>query len=359
MNTYLKDLIEIPSVSTNIAANKQAVDYMQTFLTERGLFCERFTFSEHDALVATTKKGNKRPKVLLAVHIDVVPAPPEMFALTERDGKYYGRGVFDMKFAAASYMEAIDLLGDDVHTLDIGIMVTTEEEMGGLEGVAQLVDLGYLPEVVILPDGAHDWQIETLAKGFLYSKVEVTGKAAHGSKPWDGDSATYKLLDFLQELRAFFSEQTLHSNTLNIGMLEGGAAKNQIPPYASASLDIRFISPDEKRKIEVRINELCAKYGAVYTEEPLRGAPCINSLSDPLIAPFIDSIRSVVGIDSSGTISTGASDARFFAEKGIPAIICRPAGGGQHADGEWIDKAGYEQYAHVLVNYLQKVARSQ
>jgi succinyl-diaminopimelate desuccinylase len=294
---------------------------------------------------------------MLTAHLDVVPGADELFTVREEDGKFFGRGVFDMKLAIASYMTIVDALGDDLHNYDIGIMITTDEEIGGLEGAKRLVDIGYRPAICFLPDGAQDWQIETFAKGFCYGRVSVKGTTAHGSRPWEGDSATFKLIDLLGELKAYFADQTLNTSTLNIGTISGGVAKNQIPAHASATIDIRFISEEDHAEIIDMIESLCQKYDATFLEEPLEGHPCVNELTHPLIKPYVESVKKITGEEASGTISFGASDARFFAGVGISSIISRPHGGGQHAATEWIDKQGCLQYPEVLMDYLQKVAR--
>ncbi|MGF7229067.1 MAG: M20 family metallopeptidase, partial [Candidatus Saccharibacteria bacterium] len=343
--------------SSDKAANHRALDYIQTFLAERGMFIARHEFNGYGALVATTVEGSRTPKVMLAAHVDVVPGPDSIFALRHEDGKFLGRGVFDMQFAIASFMQVVATLGGRTRNYDFGIMITTDEEVGGLNGTAKLIEMGYKPSVCVLPDGARDWQIETFAKGFIYGKFEVQGKAAHGSTPWEGDSATFRLINLLHDFKHYFADQTLNTNTLNISIIEGGAAKNQIPAYASAHIDVRLLSMVDYAKINEVITMLCAKHGATYAEEPLGGHPCVNNLDHPLIQPFAESIKAVTGVITTGTISYGASDARFFATIDVPCIICRPAGGGQHADGEWIDAAGCVQYSDVLIDYLNKVAK--
>lgn len=358
MEKYLQELVAMPTISSDKDANNTALDYIQDHLTQRGLYIKRFDFNGYGALVATTRKDAHDPKVLLAAHLDVVPGPAKLFQLTSDETKFYGRGTFDMKFAIAAYMQTIDNLESDITKYDIGVMITTEEELGGMDGVKQLVnDEGYRPKVVILPDGAADWKIETLAKGFIYGHINVRGRAAHGSMPWNGDSATFKLLDLLQELKSFFAGQTLNTNTLNISMLTGGDAMNQIPAHASASIDVRFLSNSECERIESFIEELCIKYDGEYSKEPLEGHPCINDLSRPLVAAFAESVKNITGTTSGEIMSCGASDARYFAGVDVPAVICRPSGGGQHADSEWIDKKGCLQYPDVLVDYLNKIAK--
>lgn len=357
METYLRDLVAMPTVSNDQEANNLALDYLQTFFDDRGLHCMRYSFNGYGALVATTKKADKTPKVMLTAHLDVVPGPAALFNLRQDDQNFYGRGVFDMKLAIAAYMSVVETLGDDVGSYDIGVMITTEEEIGGLNGVRQLINMGYKPSICILPDGAKDWQIETFAKGFTYGHVAVAGTSAHGSMPWEGDSATFRLIDLLHDLKADFAAQTLNTKTLNIGIIEGGAAKNQIPAHAHATLDIRYMTNEEHDEVIATIERLCEKHGATFTEEDLGGYPCVNDLSHSLIRPFAESIQKITGIDVTGTVSYGASDARFFAGIGVQSIITRPPGGGQHADTEWVDKKGCLQYPEVILDYLNKVAR--
>jgi succinyl-diaminopimelate desuccinylase len=357
MIDYLRHLMSFKTVSADKQANRQAVDYLEAFFAQRGLFVKRYTFDGFASLVATTKPDALRPKVMLAAHLDVVDAPNELFELQETDTKLMGRGTFDMQFAIAAYMQVIDTLAGQLDQYDLGIMLTTEEEIGGLNGVKPLIDAGYRPEVVVLPDGATDWKIETFAKGVIYGTVTVTGKAAHGSMPWEGSSASLKLVDLLATIKQRFADQGLDTNTLNVGMLSAGQAVNQVPAVATSSIDIRYINKEDYSKLIDFIHATCAAHDATFNEIALFGWPCVNNIHHPLIKPFADSVEKIIGQTPTGTVSYGASDARFFAGVDIPAIICRPPGGGQHADGEWIDKQGFLQYPFVLIDYLDKIAR--
>lgn len=357
MEHYLQTLVAQKTVTSDQAANQNALDYLQRFFESHGLHCFRYTSNGYGSLVATVKKNDKTPKVMLAAHIDIVPGPNEVFMLREHQGKWLGRGVFDMKFAIAAYMQLLDELGDTIQNYDLGIMITSDEEIGGTQGVGKLVELGYHPSVCILPDGSKDWQIETFAKGVIHGTLHTRGKASHGSMPWDGDSATFKIIDLLHELKQHFADQTLNTNTLNIGTLQGGEVLNQTPASASAALDIRYMKPSDRQVILDVLSTLCEKYDTSFDEINVHGHPVVNELSHPLIQPFAESVTRLTGAAVSGIVSHGGSDARFLAPVGVPCIICRPHGGEQHADGEWISRQGAEQYVAVLRDYLDTVAR--
>ncbi len=85
------------------------------------------------------------PTVLLYAHHDVQPAddadwvtPP--FSLTERDGRWYGRGAADCKGNVIAHLTALRALhDDDTAGFGVGIRVVIEgsEEAGG-EGLDHL-----------------------------------------------------------------------------------------------------------------------------------------------------------------------------------------------------------------------------
>lgn len=355
MEEYLRKLIAFPSVSTNQQANNQLLDYVSTFLEERGMHIARFDVDGFGSLVATTKPDDKTPKVMLTAHTDVVPGDYSLFKLKEIDGKFTGRGTYDMKFAIAAYMAVVDTLGDNLKRYDFGIMLTSDEELGGYKGVHYLLKQGYRPAIGLLPDGGDNWQIETLAKGLFHGHIDVIGKTSHGSRPWEGDSATFKLIDILTRVKALFASQSAMTTTLNISQIQGGETMNQVPAEARAGIDIRFLSTEHLTVLRKQIEEICAAHDATLTEN-LFGHPCITDLDDPLVAAFARSITEVTGVKVTGSTSLGATDARFFAAEDIPCIVVEPFGGDRHAKTEWMNKQACLQLPEVIQHYLDKVA---
>lgn len=357
MDTYLQKLISFKSTSNDQEVSSQAIDYLIAFCKSHNLHITEYEFDGFRAFTATTAKDTMNPKVCLGAHIDVVPGEPELFTLREQDGKYFGRGVYDMKFAIAAYMHIIDSLGDDLKNYDLGLMITSDEELGGQSGVKKLVAQGFKPGVCILPDGGQDWNIETLAKGMMFGKLEVKGKTAHGSRPWEGDSAIVRIAAAIQEINDSFREQKKDTNSVNFGVISGGEAINQIPAYASVTLDIRYMQPQDYATIIKTITEIAERHGAAYTKS-FADPPCITDLQHPMVAPFVQSITAITGHKVGGTMSIGGSDARFFATVDVPCILTHPEGGKQHAEGEWISKHGYEQFIEVLLDYVNKIAKN-
>lgn len=356
MEYYLRQLISMPTVSSDHAANNKALDYLQAFFEERGLYVMRYSFNGVGSLVATIKKDDKTPKVLLAAHLDVVPGEPAQFTLRKEEGKYFGRGVFDMKLAIAAYMQVVDTLHYNLSDYDFGIMITADEEVGGSNGVERLVDLGYHPEICILPDGAENWEIEVLAKGLWWSRLRVNGVAAHGSRPWEGDSASFKMIDLLHDIKQAFANQAPLTDTLNIGTMRSGETVNQVPAYAEADLDIRYLSEESLQKVKDEILQLCEKHAASL-EVIVHGLPCINSLENPYIKTYKELVEQTVGITPQGVVAHGGTDGRFFTAIDVPCIISSPEGGNRHGADEWVSVQSAETFTQILHKYLEKVAR--
>jgi succinyl-diaminopimelate desuccinylase len=356
LESYLHHIIGIPTVTGNFEAIEDGLNYVHEHFSRHGMFVKRINNNGIKSLVATTRQ-TKTPKVMLYAHLDVVPGEPGLFVLRDTGDRYIGRGAYDMKFSLAIYLQLIAEMSSELADFDFGIMVVTDEEIGGFMGTSHLVNMGYIPGVIIIPDGGDNWQIETRAKGLSHITISTTGHSAHGSRPWEGDNAIDKLLVILTEIRERYGEGGPDDTTVTIGIVKGGKVINQVASSASAGLDFRFETPEAQAVLEADIAEICAKHGAEHTLES-QAIVCINDRNEPAIASFISCMEEALQTPIKDSKSYGASDARFYMGK-APAIIVRPPGGGQHGPEEWIDKQGMLTFVTIIEQYLRAEARAQ
>jgi acetylornithine deacetylase/succinyl-diaminopimelate desuccinylase-like protein len=154
-------------------------------------------------LVARLKgSGAKKPLLLLA-HVDVVPIDGQPwtvapFALTDKDGFLWGRGVNDDKSMAAAIV-AVTLELARAHTpltRDIIVALTAGEETGGSAGARWLVEnhKDLLDAAVALNEGGgtlvtDDFEkpvevsVQVSEKVFQSFRLVVKGKGGHSSRP--------------------------------------------------------------------------------------------------------------------------------------------------------------------------------
>lgn len=346
LETTLKELVAIPSVSGNATACKEILDYVRQKVSPLGL---HITESEPDAshpwFYATTQK-TKTPEILLAAHLDVVPGSAESFVLKKQNDKLVGRGVYDMKLAAACYLEFLAAHAHDLHNLNIGVLFSTDEEIGG-QSMLNILSTGLRPGVVFIPDGGGDWKIEERAKGFCGVSLSATGKAAHGSRPWEGDNALHRIMDMTHTLRQEYPFKGPDEATLSITSVKGGQAVNQIADTASALLDFRTFDSATLSAFKNRLYDLANSHG-VEVSITQAGDPVILNRKHPAVHAFLKIMKTQLNKEPEFIDSYGGTDARYFVPYDTPSIIMEPHGGGRHSENEWLD-------AHDLAAYYQLI----
>lgn len=349
--TILKKLVSMPTVTHNHDANREALNWVHNKLSflEGGIE----SINGFPSLYLSTK-GTFSPDILLAAHIDVVNG---FYELTEKDEKIYGRGVFDMKFAIASFIVALNRLRSEMSSLNLAVLITSDEEVGGDNGTKAFIDRGLRPKVVVLPDGSENWGFEEASKGVWQLRIESKGKTGHGAYPWTGKNAVEEIVSFLIELKSHFPtepcdiEDHRHS-TMNIGKIEGGSVANQIPDSAYALVDIRFTSKEERNRIADVINRITDPNIEINTL--VTGEAHNIDRKNPYLLSFTGTVKDLLDINPSFSISHGASDARFFATEKIPVILTRPRGGEAHGEGEWIEAEDVERFTEVIEKFIKK-----
>ncbi|HSE29657.1 MAG TPA: M20 family metallopeptidase [Candidatus Saccharimonadales bacterium] len=356
--SLLDKLVGAKSVTGDRDGTKLAMDVVEERLKKIGMQIYRTSFDGYEALVATTQK-TKTPKVMLAGHIDVVPASDDMFKMQIAGDKIIGRGVWDMKSAIAGYILAAESLKDNLLDYDFGIMLSSDEE-GPDRGIEDLIGEGYFPtDQAILFDGAENWQLEKAAKGITAYTVKIKDKTGHGSRPWLVNSASMRLIELLKEVKDLFADAGKLTNTLNLSGLESGkigVAYNQIPAEATAMFEFRAVSATERDRLKSAIEKICQKYDAQY-EIFFSTEALFHDESDPHYIQFAKSVKKVTGIENKGFVSSGGSSARYFIDKGTGCIVTWPVGGGHHSESEWIDVQSLDHIAPVITDYLQKMAK--
>jgi succinyl-diaminopimelate desuccinylase len=345
LEATLARLVSIPSVSNNAAACREILEYVRGEIEQHNLFITSDMDNDTPWIIATTQ-DMKEPDILFSSHLDVVPADASMFVMKKEGEKLLGRGVYDMKLATASYLRFIKQHSDIFPQLNIGFLFTVDEEIGGYS-IPALLEQGWRPKLVFIPDGGDNWQIEELAKGLYGAELIARGKTAHGSRPWEGDNALHRILDATTELRQLFPHQHPDDATLSVTQVTGGAAINQIADYASAKVDFRSFHKEDLALFYAEITQLVEKYGLELTITQ-GGAPHIFNKSTDAAKRFLAVLEATTGEPAQYTRSYGGSDARHFAEYDIPCIVIEPFGGGRHSDHEWLLASDLPRYYSMI-----------
>ena len=312
-----KDLIRFKSMLSRPDEIARCADFIEQFLVKIGAPCKRI---ECDGVpsIAALPRPDFAP-ILLMSHIDVVDGPDQLFEPAERDGKLYGRGSIDDKYAVAlsmvlfrEHLFKARKQGRLTEDLPLGLLITGDEEGGGHKGAEEALKK-IRTDFCIALDGGNVRKIVIKEKGVLRLKLISRGKAAHGSRPWLGENAIEKLFEDYRAIKAFFQEEGPEHwhRTINFSIIHAGKSNNQVPDLAEAVFDVRYTEKDDMDALVAQM------------KERIKG-DLIMEMKEPLFnggdSPYLDVLLKIAKNTSTG-FEHGASDARFLKKHGIPGIV--------------------------------------
>ena len=311
--------------------------------------------------------GCERPEVLFSAHLDVVEHPGEgVYRSEHREGRIYGPGAGDMKGQLAVLIQLVRHLWREHPGLPIGLVITSDEERGGEDGVRFLVEeTGLSAGVVVMPDGGSIADVTVAEKGILHLRLRAGGSAAHAARPWLGVNAVEGLIEDLARIRGEVfaplwpdrvdpdDSATHWFPTCSVTMLgTTNDSANRIPEQAEAVVDIRFPPPWTARAI---LDEVSSRLSLETGVEVIVSAEPTNLEPDPR---FVEITGEVTGLTPRLVRASGGSDARFFSDRGTPVLLSRPLVGELHGEREWIEVASMLDYFEICRRYaLERCGR--
>ncbi len=285
--------------------------------------------------------------VVLNGHTDVVPVEgqnwsADPFTLTRKDERLFGRGSVDMKGFLACVLGSVPGFKGAGLKKPIHIAFSYDEETGGYGMPVLLEHMAgkpFRPSVVIVGEPT-EMKIITGHKGGYEMRTEISGFEVHSSNPFRGVnaiSAAGKLIAKIEEICARFAANPYPNSpydppftTANVGIIEGGAARNATAGWCNFDWEFRPMPGEDGDKV---VEELKA-YAA---EELLPAMKAVNPAADIKIIvespvpPLDDSnatearafVSEVTGLNSEDVVSFG-TDAGYFSGAGFSTVVFGP-----------------------------------
>jgi len=302
--------------------------------------------------VVGVMEGKSRGRALmLCGHTDTVGVTgmADPFTPAERDGRLYGRGAQDMKAGVAAMIDAARVVADrglDSGRLIVAAVVDEEHSSIGAEALVKT----WTADGAIVTEPT-DLAIAVGHKGFAWVEVEVFGRAAHGSRPGEGQDAILRLgrvLTWLENLDRTLQSRPPHTlmgtASLHASFIEGGHELSSYPGRAALQMERRTlpsepeaVAIEEVRDILATLTREDATFRAAA--RPMFSRPGYEVPTDHELPRTLAGALSDVG----GTLRiTGASfwtDAAVLGHAGVPSILFGPGGAGLHSTEEYVNVA--------------------
>lgn len=372
----LERLIGFETVSSQ--SNLELIHYIRDYLQQHGIDSELIPNQQGDKASLLACIGPRvAGGVVLSGHTDVVPTAgqpwsTDPFVLTEKDGRWYGRGTADMKSFIALALAAVPAWAKAPLQRPVYLALSYDEEIGclGAPDLIAALKAGYpAPQAVIVgeptlmePVVAH--------KSITTLRTHIRGQEAHSSQTQRGVSAislAAQLIQFIDELRAEQAAQadpdspfTPPHTTLQAGYIQGGAAVNIIAGHCHFEWDIRCLPGEDWRhylqRFEAQAESLLA---------PLRERAADISIQTEVVAE-VPAFNQPDGqaYQLLGQLCPGfkpqavpyVSEAGQFQAAGFDVILCGPGAIDQaHQPDEYISQAQIEAaevFFDRLLHYL-------
>lgn len=365
----LVDLVEHPSHSYARADVEAAAARLDAHAAELGLTTTRHPdpdgqFADH-RVYATPAAAHSRA-VGLVGHIDTVFPRSLGFLHARREGdRLHGPGALDMKSGLTAMLGALRAIRhvDRIRyqQLAVRLVVVSDEEVGSPSSRALWPALApTLDHALVLESGRDEDRVVIARKGSAAYTLTAHGRAAHsGNKHAEGRNAIHALCVRVPMVEALTNYD--RGITVNVGLFQGGTARNTVPETATCDIDVRFERAADAQWLHLAMQQIAA------AELPDRLADVRVELTGGIHRPPMEPTEATRALaerygaharraglgDGPAPLQGGGSDANLLARAGVPAIDgLGPYGRHYHRTDEWCSLDSLRRRTGALATWL-------
>ena len=317
--------------------------------------------------------------VMLSGHTDVVPVSGQIwtvppFALTERDGRIYGRGAADMKGFVACAVAAMLAAARRPLRVPLHLALSYDEEIGCM-GVRSLIDMlaaaPVRPRFCIVgePTGM---QVATGHKGKVALRATCVGREGHSALAPMALNALHLAGDFLGAVRRLQAEVAATGlrdgdydvpyTTLHVGKMSGGVQVNIVPNHAVLDFEIRFLAGEDVAglitRLEAAAEGIVAPMRAEFPEAAIKVERLWDypGLGTPMVAEVVRFVKGLTGANGTIKVAFGTEGGLFDQRLGVPTVICGPGSMAQgHKPDEYVTREQLQRCEVMLAALIQQL----
>jgi acetylornithine deacetylase len=363
-------LVSIDSVNPALvpggAGEGEMARFVADWARDQGLAAEivEATPGRPSVIVRAPGSGEGRT-LLLCGHLDTVNVEGMVDPHVPRvDGdRLYGRGSYDMKSGLAAALIACREAAKLGLAGDVVVAAVADEECDSI-GVQEILETVRADAAVVTEPTELD--VAIAHKGFVWFDIEVTGRAAHGSRPHLGVDAIVKagpILTALGELDSALGAQAhplVGRPSTHASLIEGGVEMSSYPARCVIRLERRTIPGETVADAEQEIDALLDRCRAadpdlhVERRTSLHREPLEVDPGDEIVTAVMEAARSH-GASPSLIGASYWADSGLIAAAGIPTVLFGPGGEGAHEIEEWVSIEQTEIVTRTLIATAERL----
>ncbi|RON47735.1 acetylornithine deacetylase [Pseudomonas frederiksbergensis] len=334
--------------TTSRESNLHLIEFVRGYLAGFEVPCELVYNDERSKanLFATFGPADV-PGIVLSGHTDVVPVDGQPwtvapFALSERDGKLYGRGTADMKGYIACVLALVPSLVKASLKRPVHIALSYDEEVGCLGVRSLLKVLAQRPVKPMLCIIGEPTELKPVLghKGKLAMRCDVHGEACHSAYAPLGVNAIEYAAELIGELGRIgqrLKAPELHDarfdppfSTVQTGVISGGKALNIVPADCRFDFEIRALPSHDPSEVAQELKtyaeqQVLPRMRAVSEQSDIRFSElsAYPGLVTDARSEAAELIAAFSGSREFGTVAFGTEGGLFDAV-GIATVVCGP-----------------------------------
>jgi glutamate carboxypeptidase len=359
MVALLEEMVNTDSGSYDKEGVDAAGEVLKRFFTAQGLTIETTPqprFGEQIRAVLEHPQSNDQRPIILMGHRDTVfpKGEPQRRPFRIENGRAYGPGVCDMKAGLvmnAFVLAALKRFGGNPGP--VVALVTSDEEIASpssrpvIEAEARKARAVFNAEPSRL---GH--KITSGRKGGVFSRCDVTGKAAHSGANFEqGISAIEEIARKIPELHKI--TDLSRGTTVNVGLIGGGQTVNTVAPSAWCEIDLRFVRMRDRDEAVERIRRICetSSVPGAVSSFTIKGEflPLEQTPESAALHRLYGAAAADIGFTVGAEFTGGCADSGFTAAQGCPTLCSiGPVGGKAHTPDEFLEVATMVPCAQAL-----------
>ena len=320
-------------------------------------------------LVITIPGTGGGRSIILNSHVDVVPAPKELFQRKIENGIVHGRGACDAKGNVVTILLALRALKEAGIRLkgDVIASFVIEEEAGGNGALSFILD-GHRADGVIVLEST-DCNVAPANRGAVWFELGIEGKSTHMGRWREGVNAIEEMMEVIRILKDYERKLVAESGgdplfpdpeasvKVNIGVIEGGDWPSMVAGHCRIEGGIGFLPNKRLSDIRTEVREAIEHNAGEWAKKHYELA--FRRLHNEAYAIPPDHPLPVTLRDSADSEifgMTASCDARLFYHRGgMPTVVFGPGKFPYaHAADEQISVRDMDRGAGILVDFLMR-----